>query len=162
MAVLGLLILAAAAALTVDVVLENTKKLAQDPMVLGQSVGGLRVGTLFLAGVVVGVLGLLGLSLILAGLRRARRRRVERKELDRNYQGAAGSAGSLQEERDRLAGELERERAGRRAEHEGRGLGHGDEGETREVRREPRDEGDVEGATRHDRTDTESGAERRD
>lgn len=118
MAVIGLLILAIAAALTVDVVIENTKKLPNDPMVVGQTVSGFHVGTLFLGGVVIGVLGMLGLSLLLAGIRRARRRRLEREELTRSYQGAAGTAGSLQEERDRLAAELEQERAGRQADHE--------------------------------------------
>lgn len=63
MAVLGLLILALAAALTVDVVLENMKTLRPDPMVIGQTVSSINVGTLFLSGVVIGVLGMLGLSL---------------------------------------------------------------------------------------------------
>ncbi len=161
MAVLGLLILALAAALTVDVVLENMKTLRPDPMVIGQTVSSINVGTLFLSGVVIGVLGMLGLSLLLAGLKRARRRRQERKELARSYQGAAGAAESLHEERDRLAAELEAERAknqggrerstvvqrvtragGRSGDHDGDGVP--DEGDLRD------DRGGQVGAVRED------------
>jgi hypothetical protein len=111
MSALGLAIMIVAGAVTLDVVLENTRN--TDASVVGQTVANVDLGGFFTAGVLVGVALMLGLMLLLAGLRRANRKRLERKELTRNYEGTAAHVETLQEERDRLAAELERERAAR-------------------------------------------------
>jgi hypothetical protein len=71
-------------------------------------------GRLFLYGAIVGVVGMLGLNLLLRGMGRGVKHKVanrrERKTFRRRTE-------TLQEERDRLAGELEEERAARS--HEG-------------------------------------------
>ncbi|MDQ1633689.1 MAG: hypothetical protein QOJ32_498 [Frankiaceae bacterium] len=111
MTAIGLAIMIVAGIVTVDVVLENTRN--TDASVVGQTVANVDLGGFFTAGVLVGVALMLGLMLLLAGLRRARRQRLERKELARSYEGTAAQAESLQEERDRLAAELESERRAR-------------------------------------------------
>jgi hypothetical protein len=105
MVVLGLLLLLSVAGLVTDVVWRNTESI--DAEVLGQTFS-LTSGWLFAAGAGTGVIGLLGISMLVAGMRRARRRRAAVAESRNNLQG-------LQSERDRLAVELERERAGRTA-----------------------------------------------
>src|SRR4051812_14651213 len=116
MSALGLAIMIVAGAVTLDVVLENTRN--TDASVVGQMVSNVDLGGFFTAGVLVGIAFMFGLMLLLAGLRRANRRRLERKELTRSYEGTAAHAESLQEERDRLAAELEQERNARpRTEH---------------------------------------------
>ncbi len=116
MAILGLLLLLASAGLAVDVALRNTSSVSVDA--LGATFS-LSPGWLFVAGVATGALGLLGLTMLLAGMTRARRRRAALADSRNNLQG-------LQAERDRLAVELERERAGRTsatagtARHDGR------------------------------------------
>jgi hypothetical protein len=111
MAALGLAIMIVAGAVTVDVVLENTRN--TDASVVGQTISNVDLGGFFTAGVLVGVFGMIGLMLLLGGLRRANRLRLERKELARSYEGTAAQADTLQEERDRLAAELEQERSAR-------------------------------------------------
>jgi hypothetical protein len=116
MSALGLAIMIVAGAVTLDVILENTRN--TDASIVGQTITNVDLGGFFTAGVLVGIAGMLGLMLLLAGLRRANRRRLERKELTRSYEGTAAHAESLQEERDRLAAELEQERSARsRSEH---------------------------------------------
>src|SRR3954453_22945066 len=114
MSALGLAIMIVAGAVTLDVVLENTRN--TDASVVGQMVSNVDLGGFFTAGVLVGIAFMFGLMLLLAGLRRANRRRLERKELERSYAGTATHAETLQEERDRLAAELEEEG---RARHHG-------------------------------------------
>jgi hypothetical protein len=101
MAILGLLLLLSAVGLTVDVVWQNTASISVDA--LGQTIS-LSPGWLFVAGVGTGAIGLLGVSMLVAGMARARRRRAALVE-------SRSSLESLQAERDRLAVELERERA---------------------------------------------------
>jgi hypothetical protein len=103
MAVLGLLLLVSAVGLGLDVVFQNTSSISVDA--LGQTFT-LSSGRLFLAGVVTGAVGLLGLTLLSDGMARARRRRVALTE-------SRGAAEELQADRDRLAAELDHERAGR-------------------------------------------------
>jgi hypothetical protein len=112
MSALGLAIMIVAGAVTLDVVLENTRN--TDASVVGQTIANVDLGGFFTAGVLVGVALMLGLMLLLAGLKRANRKRLERKELARNYEGTAAQAETLQDERDRLAAELEQERAAHR------------------------------------------------
>jgi hypothetical protein len=112
MSALGLAIMIVAGAVTLDVVLENTRN--TDASVVGQTIANVDLGGFFTAGVLVGVALMLGLMLLLAGLKRANRKRLERKELTRSYEGTAAHAETLQDERDRLAAELEQERAARR------------------------------------------------
>jgi hypothetical protein len=114
MTAIGLAIMIVAGIVTVDVVLENTRN--TEASVVGQTVANVDLGGFFTAGVLVGVALMLGLMLLLAGLRRSRRQRLERKELARSYEGTAAQAESLQEERDRLAAELESERRARASE----------------------------------------------
>lgn len=111
MSALGLAIMIVAGAVTLDVVLENTTN--TDASVVGQTLSNVDLGGFFTAGVLVGLAFMLGLMLLLAGLRRANRKRQERKELERSFAGTATHAETLQEERDRLAAELEEERRAR-------------------------------------------------
>src|SRR3954447_18896681 len=111
MAALGLVIMLVAGAVTLDVILENTNN--SDASVVGQTVSNVDLGGFFTAGVLVGIAFMLGLMLLLAGLRRGNRSRVEPKEVERPYPGTASHAETLQEERDRLAAELEEERRAR-------------------------------------------------
>lgn len=111
MSALGLAIMIVAGVVTLDVILENTNN--TDASVVGQTISNVDLGGFFTAGVLVGVALMLGVMLLLAGLRRANRKRQERKELERSYAGTATQAESLQEERDRLAAELEQERRAR-------------------------------------------------
>ncbi len=109
MAILGLLLLLASAGVAVDVVLRNNLSISVDA--LGESFM-LSPGWLFVAGVAAGVIGLLGVSLLVAGMTRARHRRAAIAD-------SRNSVQDLQAERDRLAVELERERAGRTSAHDG-------------------------------------------
>lgn len=102
MAVLGLFLLLAAAGLTLDVVFQNTSSISVDAV--GQSFT-LSSGWLFVAGVATGAIGLIGVSMLMAGLGRAKSRRAALAESRSTMQG-------LQADRDRLAEELDRERAG--------------------------------------------------
>ena len=108
MAILGLLLLLAAAGLAVDVVMQNTSSISVDAV--GQAFS-LSSGWLFVAGVATGAIGLLGLTMLVGGLTRARRRRATRVDTRSSVEG-------LQAERDRLAEELQRERAGGRNDRE--------------------------------------------
>jgi hypothetical protein len=117
MTAIGLAIMIVAGVVTVDVVLENTRN--TDASVVGQTIANVDLGGFFTAGVLVGVALMIGLMLLLAGLRRARQKRLERKELVRSYEGTAAQAETLQQERDRLAAELESERRARASERGG-------------------------------------------
>jgi hypothetical protein len=103
MAVLGLLLLLAATGLTLDVVFQNTSSINVDAV--GQTFT-LSPGWLFVAAVITGAVGLLGATMILGGMTRGRRRRLALAE-------SRGTSQELQTDRDRLAAELDRERAGR-------------------------------------------------
>src|SRR4051794_16972003 len=122
MAALGLAIMIVAGVVTFDVILENTSN--NDAAVAGQTPSNVDMGGFFSVGVLVGLAAMLGLMIFLAGLKRANRRRVERKELSRSFEGTAAQAETLQQERDRLAAELEQERATRaRTEQAGQPVG---------------------------------------
>jgi type II secretory pathway pseudopilin PulG len=101
MAILGLLLVLAATGLTLDVVFQNTSSISVDA--LGQTFT-LSSGWLFTAGVITGVVGLLGVTLLLGGMTRARRRQAALAQSRR-------AARDLQVDRDRLAAELDQERA---------------------------------------------------
>ncbi len=103
MAILGLLLLLSAAGLAVGVVLENTASITVDAV---GATFSLSPGWLFIAGVATGTIALLGLGMLAGGITQARRRRTALVETRDSLQG-------LQAERDRLAVELERERAAR-------------------------------------------------
>jgi hypothetical protein len=103
MAILGLLLLLSAAGLTLDVVWQNTASISVDA--LGQSFT-VNPGLLFAAGVATGAIGLLGLSMLVGGMARARRRRMA-------LTTSRSTLEDLQADRDRLAEQLDRERAGR-------------------------------------------------
>lgn len=103
MAILGLLLLLAAAGLTLDVVFQNTSSLNVDA--IGQTFT-LSSGWLFVAGVIAGAVGLLGVTMLLGGMARNRRRRIALAE-------SRGTSQDLQTDRDRLAAELDDERASR-------------------------------------------------
>lgn len=103
MAVLGLLLLLSAAGLTLDVVVQNTASSNVD--VFGQTFS-VSPGWLFAAGVAAGAVGLLGVILVVGGVTRARRRRVALAD-------SRESAQALRSDRDRLAAQLDQERADR-------------------------------------------------
>jgi len=102
MAVLGLFLLLAAAGLSLDVVFQNTSSISVDAV--GQTVT-LSSGWLFVAGVATGAIGLIGVGMLIGGLARARRRRAALAESSSTMQ-------DLQADRDRLAEQLDHERAG--------------------------------------------------
>lgn len=103
MAILGLLLLLATAGLAVDVVVQNTSSISVEAV---GATFSMSPGWLFVAGLATGVIGLLGVGLLVAGITRARRRRASFAESRTSLQ-------ELQAERDRLAVELERQRATR-------------------------------------------------
>jgi hypothetical protein len=103
MAVLGLLLLLGATGLTLDVVFQNTSSINVDA--LGQSFT-LSTGWLFVAAVATGAVGLLGVTMLLGGMARARHRRAVLAE-------SRGTTQDLQTDRDRLAAQLDQERAER-------------------------------------------------
>jgi hypothetical protein len=103
MLVLGIVLIAAAAGVSIDLVLKNTSTM--DVSAFGQSFST-SPGWLFVAGLAAGVVGVLGVLLVGAGMAGARKRRAALKDLRQTH----GSAEQLQAERDRLAAELEAER----------------------------------------------------
>jgi len=108
--IIGLVILIAAVVAGVAGVLSNSGSghpLTHHFAVFGYHVTG-STGTLFLYGIVVGVLGLFGLSLLLAGARRTSRRgREARHGLTRSRRETA----AVSRERDDLIGQRETARA---------------------------------------------------
>ena len=105
MAILGLLLLLAAAGLAVDIVVENTSSISVEAV---GATFSMSPGWLFVAGLATGVIAILGVRMLVAGVARARRRRSA-------LVNSRSSMQDLQAERDRLAVELERERAARTA-----------------------------------------------
>ena len=112
MIALGLLLLVAAAVVTLVGVLTNSggaHALNSDFSLLGYHLHG-STGQLLLIGVIVGAAGMLGLNMLLAGIGRGFSRRVStRRELNQSRH----QAGALHEERDTLAHKLEEERTAR-------------------------------------------------
>jgi hypothetical protein len=108
--IIGLVILIAAVVAGVAGVLANDGSghpLTHHFAVFGYHVTG-STGTLFLYGIVVGVLGMLGLSLLLAGARRTSRRgREARSGLTRSRRETA----AVTQDRDDLLGQRETARA---------------------------------------------------
>ena len=104
MLILGLILIIAAAGVSLDVVLKNTA--AIDVSAFGQTFST-TPGWLFVAGAAAGAVGILGVLLMGAGLARARRRRATWKDLKQTQ----GTTEHLQAERDRLAAELEAARS---------------------------------------------------
>ena len=105
MVVLGVLLLAAAAGLAVDVLVQNTAAINVDA--LGQT-WSLSPGWLLMVGAAVGVCVAVAVALIALGVARGSRRRHDLRKYHRSTE-------SLQAERDRLASELERERVSKQA-----------------------------------------------
>ena len=105
MAILGLLLLLAAGGLAVDVVLQNTSSTSVEA---AGATFSMSLGWLFVAGLATGVIAILGVRMLVAGVARARRRRSD-------FVNSRSSVQDLQAERDRLAVQLERERAARTA-----------------------------------------------
>jgi hypothetical protein len=112
--VLGLIILVAAVVVGVAGVLANSgggHALTHGFAVFGYHVTG-STGTLFLYGIVVGVVGLLGLILLLAGARRTSRRgREARRGLSQSRRETA----AVSKDRDDLIGQRDTARAETRA-----------------------------------------------
>ena len=99
MILLGLLLMAACAALAADAVIQNGHVVGATAF--NQSISHLSLGALFVAGTVVGLLMFTG------GIGRAGRKRRERKLAAREAQAEAEA---LREHNDRLAAQLEQER----------------------------------------------------
>jgi hypothetical protein len=106
MLLLGLILIIAAAGVSIDVVLKNTSAL--DVSAFGQTFST-TPGWLFVAGLAAGAVGVLGVLLMTGGIGRARQRRATLKDLKQTH----GTTEQLQAERDRLAAELEAERTRR-------------------------------------------------
>ena len=119
MAALGLLLLVAMAAVALAGIFANTgsgHQLGHAVNILGYHLHG-STGKLLLVGVVVGVVGMLGLNLLLAGIGRGFKRKVSHRKERRTIRRQAEV---VVEDRDRLAGQLEREHTARiRAEQRG-------------------------------------------
>lgn len=106
MILLGLLLMAGCAALAVDAVIQNSHVISATAF--NQPITHLSLGALFVAGAVVGLLFALGLLMFSGGVGRAGRKRRERKLAARDAQAETEA---LREHNDRLAAQLERERA---------------------------------------------------
>jgi hypothetical protein len=102
MVVLGLLLVLAAGALTVGVVVANTDSATVSAF--GQSLSGLTLGGLFLAGAITGAVAILGLTMMLAGMARRRARRVG---LRRQMRDERQEKETLAEENARLRSQLD-------------------------------------------------------
>ena len=112
MIALGLLLLVAAAIVTLVGVLTNSggaHALQSDFSLFGYHLHG-STGQLLLIGVIVGAVGMLGLNMLLAGIGRGFTRRVSTR---RELKHSRHQAGALHEERDTLARQLEQERIAR-------------------------------------------------
>ena len=107
MILLGLLLMAACAALAVDAVVQNTS--VMHAVAFNQPISHLSLGAIFVAGAVVGLLFALGLLMFTGGIGRAGRKRRERRVAARQ---ATAETQALREHNDRLAAELEQERTG--------------------------------------------------
>ena len=105
MILLGLLLMAACAALAADAVIQNGHVVAATAF--NQPISHLSLGAMFVAGTVVGLLFALGLLMFTGGIGRAGRKRRERKLAAREAQAEAEA---LREHNDRLAAQLEQER----------------------------------------------------
>ncbi len=108
MAALGLLLLVASLVVGAVTGLANSGSdhLATDFSILGYSVDA-STGRLFLYGAAVGAVAMLGLNMLLAGLGRGFKNRIKTR---RQLKKERSRAGQLEEERERLAHELEEER----------------------------------------------------
>ena len=106
MILLGLLLMAACAALAVDAVVQNTS--VMHAIAFNQPISHLSLGAIFVAGAVVGLLFALGLLMFTGGIGRAGRKRRERRIAKRQ---ATAETQALREHNERLSAELEQERA---------------------------------------------------
>lgn len=79
MAILGLVLLVAAVAVTTGVIMENTTDVGVD--LWGFHISNASLGYVFAAGVATGLIALLGLVLLVGGLKRSTRIRRERRAL---------------------------------------------------------------------------------
>src|ERR1700677_2146868 len=110
MIIIGLIILIAAVVAGVAGVLANSGSghpLTHHFAVFGYHVTG-STGTLFLSGIVVGILGMLGLSLLLAGARRTSRRGREARH---GVTQSRRETATVTQDRDDLIGQRETARA---------------------------------------------------
>ena len=105
MIILGLLLMAACAALAVDAVTQNNH--AIHATAFNQPISHLSLGALFVAGAVLGLLFALGLLMFTGGIGRAGRKRRERRAAARE---ARTEAEALREHNERLSAQLARER----------------------------------------------------
>ena len=112
MVLLGLLLIAAAAVVGVEVVRVNM--VATDVEAFGTTITGYSLGSLFLAGVAAGVLACFGLWLMKAGFSRRRHRRMELKNVVNERETIVTEKETeldgLAEENERLRAEIEAER----------------------------------------------------
>jgi hypothetical protein len=90
MIVLGLLLMLACVGLAADAVIENTSFVSAT--VADRGITDLTLGTVFVAGAVLGLLFTLGLALVVGGMGRSARRRRERAELRERAEMPAGEA----------------------------------------------------------------------
>ena len=79
MIVLGLILMLACVGLAVDAVIENTSLVSAT--VLDRAVTDMSLGTVFVAGAVLGLLFALGMAMVVGGIGRSARKRRERNEL---------------------------------------------------------------------------------
>lgn len=114
MAVLGLILIVFTGVLTAAVFLGNTD--TTSAQALGQTLSGISLGGLFLAGAVTGLLFAFGLYLLLQGARRSRRRKLAHRQV---VQETRQEQASLAAEKERLERELEQERQGRASSRSG-------------------------------------------
>ena len=91
-AILGLILLAAAATLAVAVVTSNTDAVGVN--LWGASMSNLSLGVIFVAGMITTVIAVAGLALVMGGLRRGNRLRKERKVLRRENRRLSRQVGT--------------------------------------------------------------------
>ena len=97
MIVLGLLLMLACIGLAADAVIENTSLVSAT--VADRAVTDMSLGTVFVAGAVLGLIFALGLAMLVGGLGRSARKRRERNELrERNEMLARDQAAYPEDE----------------------------------------------------------------
>ncbi|MDQ6649247.1 MAG: hypothetical protein M3Z02_03930 [Actinomycetota bacterium] len=112
MFVLGLLLMILAGAAAAGFLISNYGGDAFSVSLFGQNIDNVHRATLYIAGIVTGVVFLLGLRLITAAIARGRRRRLERKRI---VQENRGTTAELKAENERLAKKLEDEKRARQS-----------------------------------------------
>ena len=117
MIALGLVLLVVAVVVAIAGIFTNlgsSHQLGRTVDLLGYHLQG-STGKLLLVGIIIGAIGMLGLNMLLAGIGRGFKRTISQRKERREERRQTKT---VVQDRDRLAGELEREQARRQVEQE--------------------------------------------